>query len=176
MSLRNKRRLKRLLSKILGLIILAVAIAYAYYKHRTIEAIISIALFYVYRHLFIKQWHANSLYACFIVTSIVLLILINIELPLNLSVLCSVLITFILTLISYYLKDYIDSRKALQKYENKYKELSTTPLEHISIETLHNLFPDINDEVIQIVYNYIHKDKSITANYFANANYISEIK
>lgn len=79
MKLKTKRKIKRIIARIVGLLLMIAALLFAYYKDKLIETIISMITFYVFRHSFEKQWHAKSMYECFFVTTIVLIVLINIE-------------------------------------------------------------------------------------------------
>lgn len=155
---------------ILGVITLVTALFLSYLKDRLIETSISIFLFYIFRFQFEKQWHASSTYMCFLITSIVLVVIINIEVPLSTSILFAIIITFILTYISYYVKDYYEMKlkiTKIKKYEQK-------DIYNLSLEELLKLFPNIKDRKIKIVYGYLHRDNKITAYEYAENWDISE--
>ena len=181
MKLSTRRRIKRYLGWLLGIITLATALFFAYYKDRLIETSISIILFYVFRRLFEKQWHASSTYMCFFVTSIVLIIIVNAELKLSTSIFFSVIITFVLTIISYYVKDYYDNKIKL-KY---IKKMNTKAIANLTLEELLTRLPNVKESIIKIVYGYWHKDRSVTLLEYVDScnisqallyNYINKVK
>ena len=175
MKLRTKRKIKRIISRVLAVLLMLASLAFAYYKDKLIETSITIILFYVYRHLFEKQWHANSIYACFSVTTIVLIVLINIEVKLSISILFSVILTFIITLISYYVRDYLDNKVLVNTYKKKLESINSKSIENLTEDEMIKLLSSIKYETIHLVYEYLHRDKTtLTASGFAYRNNISE--
>ena len=175
MKLRTKRKVKRILSRLLAVLLMLAAILFAYYKDKLIETSISIIVFYIFRHLFEKQWHASSMYACFCATATVLIVLINIEVKITISILSSVIMTFILTLISYYFRDYLDNKLLVKMYKTKLENLNSKSIENLKEDELIKLMPSIKYETIHIVYEYLHREKtSLTASGFAYRHNISE--
>lgn len=171
MRLRTKRRIKRFLGKALAVLLLISSLIFAYFQNKVIETIVVIALFYIYRFLFRKQWHANSLYLCFCITAIVLLIIINMESKLSISILFLIIITFILTTISYLVSDYIDNKVLVNHYEKKMSLLNNKCIENLTEEEMIKLFPNIKESIIKIVYEYLHRD--ISAEDFAYKHNLS---
>lgn len=174
MKLKTKRKIKHYIGIILGVLLIVLALLIAYFKDRLIETSLSIITFYIYRYLFEKQFHANSMFNCFVITSIVLVFLINIEVRITTSVLFSITITFVLTLISYYVRDYLDNKVLVSVYKGKYEKFNHKAIDNLSEEEMIYLMPNIKFEVIHITYNYLHKPKNITAIGFAYKNGISE--
>lgn len=175
MKYQNKLRLKMLGYNILGFIILGIICLIAYLNDKLIETGITIILFYIYRRLFEKQYHARSLYLCGFISIIVFIIIIRIEVSITISILFSVVLTFIITLVSYYVRDYFDNKILINTYKKKLESLNSKALENLTEDEMINLMPSIKYEIIHIVYEYLHRDKSsLTASGFAYRNNISE--
>jgi len=174
MKLRTKRKIKHCIAWLLGIITILVALVISYFFDKLIETIITIILFYIYRCLFEKQWHANSMLGCFFVTSIVLIIIINIEVKITISILFSAILTFILTLISYYVKDYFDDKLLVNNYKNKLEKYNTKCIENLTEDEMAKLMPGIRYETIHIVYGYLHRPKTLNSTGYAYRCNISE--
>ena len=175
MKYQNKLKIKMLGYNILGFIILGIICLIAYFNSKLIETGITIILFYIYRRLFEKQYHASSLYLCGCISILVFIVVIHLEVSITISILFSVILTFIITLISYYIKDYLDNKILVKTYENKLKNINIKALENLTEEEMINLMPSLKYDVIHIVYEYLHRDKScLNASGFAYRNNISE--
>ena len=170
MKLRTKRKIKRIIGWLLGIVTLLTALLFAYFKNRLIETSISIFLFYVFKNLFDKQWHASSTYMCFIVTSIVLILIIYLEIPLSVSILFSAIITFILTYISYHVKIYYEDRAII----NRLKKYKIKAIENLTLEELLNKLPNIKEDIIRIVYGYWHRERGVTLLEYVDSCHISQ--
>ena len=174
MKLKLKIKIRYLLINILSIIVLGLILVFAYFNSKLIETIISIICFYIFRFIFVKQYHAYTSLGCAIVSLVVYCVIILLELNLSESILFSVILTFIVNLISYYVEDYIDSRKQIRLLNDKFNKMKAKRLEELSEDELLRLLPDIKANIIHIVYGYIHRDKGITANEFAYKYNISE--
>lgn len=175
MKYQTKLKIKMLFYNFLGLCIIGIICLIAYLNNKLIETIITIVLFYIYRRLFEKQYHAKSLYLCGIISLIVFTIVIHLEVSVTISILFSIILTFIITLISYYVRDYLDNKILNKQYENKLNSFNSKCIENLTEEELINALPKIKYEVIHIVYEYLHRDKTtITASGFAYRHNISE--
>ena len=108
MKLRNKLRIKLFSYKMLGVGTLLLSLFIAFLLQRLIETSITILLFYPYRSLYEKQFHAKSMFVCSGISIIVLTIVSLLELPLSISILFSIILTFIITTISYHVRNYMD--------------------------------------------------------------------
>lgn len=175
MSYQNRLRLKFAFYNILGMLILATILLIAYFYNKLIETSITIILFFIYRRLFEKQYHAKSLYLCGIISIIVFIIIIHLEVSLTLSILSSVILTFIITLISYYLRDYLDNDILVKNYEKRLKTMNLKRLENLSEDEMYNLFPNIKYSELKIVYEYLHRPKGLGAEEFAYKHDLSAV-
>lgn len=175
MKYQNKLKLKMLGYNILGFIILGIICLIAYFNDKIIETGITIVLFYIYRKLFEKQYHASSLYLCGFISIIVFTIIIHLEVSITISILFSVVLTFIITLISYYIRDYLDNKILIKVYKKKLESINIKALENLTEEEMIKLMPSLRYDVIHIVYEYLHRDKtSLNASGFAYRNGLSE--
>lgn len=103
------------------------------------------------------------------------IIVINIELSITISVLFSVIITFAITTISYLVRDYLDKKILVKTYKDKLDSFKHKALENLTEEEMINLMPKIKYDVLHIVYEYLHRDKTtLTASGFAYRHNISE--
>ena len=149
-------------------------IGFSILKSKAIETSVVILLFFIYRRMFEKQYHASSLYLCSFISIIVFIVIINIEVSLEISILMSVILTFTITLISYYVKDYLDTKVLVQKYKSKIERYDIKCLENLTEEEMIELMPSIRYEILHIVYGYLHRAKTLTASGYAYRNSISE--
>lgn len=99
---------------------------------------------------------------CSLITFSVLFALIRIEASFEISILNIVFLVFFIPLASFLIRDRLD-----------YQFVSHKRIETISIEELYQLLPNIRADVIEISYNFIHKDKSMSAIEYAYKNNIS---
>lgn len=175
MKLKIKIKIKYILYYLLGVATLLVILFIAYIKDRLLETSIIIVLFYIYRHLFEKQFHASSLWLCSFISIIVFIVVVNLEVNISISVFISIILTFIVTLVSYYVRDYLDTKILVNSYKEKLFKLNSKALENLTEDEMISLMPSIKYEIIHIVYEYLHRDKSsLTASGFAYRNNISE--
>lgn len=174
MKYQTKLKLKKLWFELLGLITLCVIIGFSIFKNKVVETSIVIVLFFIYRRMFEKQYHASSLYLCSFISIIVFIVIINIEVSLTISILMSVALTFIITLISYYVRDYLDTKVLVKKYKSKIERYDVKCLENLTEEEMIKLMPGIRYEILHIVYGYLHKPKNLTASGYAYRNNVSE--
>jgi hypothetical protein len=75
MKLRTKRKIRKYTAILIGILILAIALIISYFQNKLLETCITIILFYTYRSLFEKQFHAKSVYLCAFISFIILLIM-----------------------------------------------------------------------------------------------------
>ena len=172
-----KKKLYRLYLKckfisysLLGIFTLALILGIAYLNNRFIETSITAMTFFIFRKLFEKQYHSKSLLLCSAISIIVFTIVSLIELPLNISILFSIVIAFIITTISYFVKDYLDSLEKLKQVSKTRKKA----LENLTLKEMLELMPNIKTDIIEIVYGYLHKDKTLNAYGYARSKNISE--
>lgn len=174
MSYQKKIRIKFIFYEFLGLLIIGSILGVAYLHSKIIETALVMVLFFIYRRLFEKQYHASSLYLCGIISIIVFIVIIHLEVNLSISILYSALLTLIMTLISYYVKDYFDNKLLVKKYKAKLDSFSDKCLENLTEEEMIKLMPNIRYEVLHIVYGYLHRPKNLTASGYAYRNSVSE--
>ena len=175
MKLKTKIKIKYILYYLLGVATLLLILFIAYLKNRLIETGITIILFYIYRNLFEKQFHAKSLLMCSFISVCVFVIIINIELSITISILFTVVLTFIITLVSYYVRDYLDNKVLVKTYKNKLESFNNKSLEALTEDELIKLMPNIRYDTIHIVYEYLHRNKHLmNASGFAYRHNISE--
>ena len=175
MKLKTKIKIKYFLYYLLGVATLLVILFMAYLKERLLETSITIVLFYIYRNLYDKQFHASSLWLCSFISVIVFIIVVNIEASINISILFSIVIMFIITTTSYFVKDYLDNRILVKTYKSKLDSFKHKALENLTEEEMVRLMPKIRYDILHIVYEYLHRDKTtLTASGFAYRNNISE--
>lgn len=167
-------KIKKLGLYLLSLVTLGVILGIAILNNKAIETSITIVLFFIYRKLFTKQFHASSLYLCAFISIIVFIVIINIEVNLATSILISVVLTFTITLISYFVRDYLDTRVLVKKYRIKLETFDVKCVNNLTEEEMIKLMPSIPYDVIHIVYGYLHKPNTISASGYAYRNNISE--
>lgn len=165
-----KKKLYRLYLKckfisysLLGIFTLILILGIAVINERFIETSITIICFFIFRNLYDKQYHSKSLLLCSAISVIVFTIVSLLELKINVSILSSVILSFIITTISYYVKDYLDNKTIKQK-----------ALENLTLEEMFTLLPNIKHDILIIVYDYLHKGRTLTAYGFARSKNISE--
>ena len=158
-----KRITRNSLISFAGICIIGVILSFAYITNKLFETILAIILFYVYRRFYNKQYHSKSLVLCAIISVLVFTFLTLLEFPKTTSVLSPTIFILLVTTISYVFKCYIDLKKKKVKTFN-----------NISKEEMLLLLPNISVEKIEIVYEYIHRDKTIKAFNYAYNKQISE--
>lgn len=160
MTLKSKRKIKYVSSKILGILIVVLILIIAKISNKLIETTFSIVIFYVYRNLFKTQWHANSMINCCIVTFVVLLLIIKIEINVYVSCLFSILLIFFINTISY-------KMCGCEIITNK-------NIREMSFDELYAILNNVDYQTVKVVYNYYHKEPTKTALQFAYEQNISE--
>lgn len=173
MKLKNKIKLKEFYFQILGLLTLGIILGFAIWKNKAVETSITILLFFIYRRLFEKQYHASSLYLCSLISIIVFIVVIKLETNITISVLTSVMLTFVITLISYYVRDYFDNKILIKRYKEKLEAFSDKCLENLTEDEMIQRMPKVRYEIIHIVYGYLHRGTQ-NASLYAYKNNISE--
>ena len=161
MTLKSKRKIKFIISKILGILIIVLTLTIAKLSNKFIETTFSIVIFYVYRNLFKTQWHATSMINCCIITFVILLLIVKIEINIYISCLFSVLLIFFINTISY-------------KMCSNHEILSHKNIRELSFDELYAILQDVDYQVVKIAYNYYHKENTKTALEFAYEQNISE--
>ena len=174
MKLKTKRKIKRFFARILGLIVVSLALIIAYFNNKIPETLISIVMFYIFRSLFEKQWHARSMYVCACITFVVLCVLIKLELHITISIFYSVVLTFCLTFISYFIKDYNDNIYLIKEYKSKLKSINAKCIENLTLEEMVSALPKVRIDIIKVVYGYLHRNKQINIINYAYNNGVSE--
>lgn len=176
--LKLKIRLKFILNNIISVLVIALLLFVAYLSNKLIETCITMILFYIFRKMFNKQYHSYSIWGCALVSIIVFLTIIKLEFNLSQSILFIVIITFIVNLISYYVSNYIE-------YKNKFGKRKSKKIENLTLEEMKELFPDVEEDKLNIVYGYFHRPKTLTSyGYVLKCNisertlfrYVKEIK
>ena len=172
MKYRNKLRLKFLGYSVLGILTNALILVIAWLLEREIEVAITMICFFVFRPLYEKQYHAKSLFRCSIISTIVFMIVANIEVEKSISILLSVVLAFVITLISSYVKEFIENKILLKVYIDKLESIKTKCLENLTEEEMIAFMPKIRKDVIHIVYGYLHRENKINAEIYAIQNNI----
>ena len=168
MKLKTRRIIRFLWFYFISLAVLSLILFFRYISHKLLETSITVILFFIFRKLFIKQYHAKSLYLCALISILIFgLIIIPLELNKNISILSPILLTFLVNLISFNIKEYKDNKILLDKYKLKLKTINTKALENITENELYQLLPSIDYRKLKIVYEYLHKPKDISADEFA---------
>lgn len=154
---------------------LCIILFVAYFKTRFIETSLTIVLFFNYRRLFEKQYHASSLYLCSLISVIVFIIIVGFETSLSFSIFISITLTFTLTCISYIIKDYIDKKLFYMRLYRETEVKQALPLlENLGLQEICELLPNLKYSTIKLVYDYLHRDTEMTAIEFADNNNVSE--
>lgn len=174
MKLKTKRKLNYILGWMLGIVFILTTLLVAYLYNKLIEVCVTFILYHVYRGLFEKQYHANSVIKCFIITNIVFFILIKLSVKFSISILITVLLTFIFTVLSYYVQEYLDSKILVKMYTKRLLLFDSKCIENLTEDELIKALPKIRYNIIHIVYGYLHRDFGITASGYAYRNNISE--
>lgn len=172
MKYRNKLRLKLLGYSILGILTNALILVIAWLLEREIEVAITMVCFFIFRPLYEKQYHAETLFRCSIISIIVFTIVANIEVEKSISILLSVILAFVITLISSYVKEFIENKILLKMYIDKLESIKTKCLENLTEEEIIAFMPKIRKDVIHIVYGYLHRENKINAEIYAIQNNI----
>ena len=170
----NKLKLIKLLYTLLGVATIVVILFIAWMNERLIETSISIILFYIYRPLYDKQYHAKTLPLCSLVSISVFTVISNMELDIATSIFNTIVLTFVVTSISYFVKDFLDSKILIKKYEEKLKRFEYKCLENLTENEMLERMPKIRKEVIHLVYNYLHRRQGISGSDYAFKNNIGE--
>lgn len=177
MSYRLKWKLKKTMYKALGILTIVVILAFSWFNNTFAPMVISLGCFYIFRPLFSKQYHAKTLLRCSIISVIVFTVFSRLTLPINESILVSIMLTFLLTYASYVIKDLLDTKVLAKEYAKRIEELEfprRKALENLSKDELIALMPHIRKDIIDIVYGYLHKPKTLNAVGYALKVNVSE--
>ena len=177
MSYKTKWKIKKFMYKILCVLTLLIILIISWFNNTFIPMIISLGCFYVFRPLFAKQYHSKTLLRCSIVSVIIFTVLSKITLPITESILCSIVLTFTVTYISYIVKDLLDTKVLAEQYAKRIEQLEfpkRKALENLSKEELLSLIPHVRKDIIDIVYGYLHKPKTLNAVGYAMKVNVSE--
>lgn len=167
MKFKLKLRLKFAFYHVLGFLTVLTILGIAYLFDKVLETLTIIVLFYIYRTMFVKQFHAKSLYLCSFISIIVFSLVIQLELKFNISIIFSSVLTFMITYLSYTLKEFLDLKSySTLKVPNKC-------IENLSEDEMVKLLPDIREDIIHIVYGYLHRE-GVTSIGYAYGQGISE--
>ena len=166
---RLKIKSKFILYHFLGIFTLVVILGLSALFDKFIETSITIVFFFLFRTFYVKQYHSKSLILCSVISTFVFLFVIILELKINISITYSVILSVVITTISYYVKDYFDNKDIIASYKSKKK-----CLENLTLDEMIELMPNIKKDILEIVYGYLHKDRSITAFAYSNSRHISE--
>ena len=174
MTYKRKLKLKIMWFRTLGVLTHIAILTLSFFYDKFIESIISIVFFYVFSPMFDKQFHSASAYRCSAISIIVFVILNRATLRTGESLFCAMLLTFALTAGSYIVRDILDTTVLVDTYRKKLAKFEHKALENLTENELYEALPNIPYEILQIVYKYIHRPKTISATAFAMRNYISE--
>ena len=150
----------QLFYSIIGVVELLLILIIASFNNRLLEMIITIFLFFVYRSKYEKQFHAETLMQC-AVLSVIIFGIISAFIPSkNISILASVFVPYYVTLISYYIKDYNDKNKLLTK-----------KLESMTYDEMKARFTTYTEYEIKAVYSYINRGEKLADHIAMKYNY-----
>ena len=172
MKYRSKLKLKFFGYTLLGILTNVIILIIAWLLEREVEVAITMICFLIFRPLYEKQYHAETLFRCSIISIIVFTIIANIEVEKSISILLSVILAFVITLVSSYIKEFIENKILLEAYKNKLESIKTKCLENYTEDELIQLMPKIRKDVIHIVYGYLHRENKINAEIYAIQNNI----
>lgn len=162
MNYKIRLKSKFLFYHILGFLTLLIILGIAYIFDKVLETFITIILFYVYRTMFTKQFHAKSLYLCSAISIVVFALIIQLELKFNASIVFSSILTFLIIYLSYTLRDYLDNKIIIKSYtfiDNR------KCIENLSKDEMIKILPSIREDIIDIVYGYFHREALTSIGY-----------
>ena len=177
MKYKVKWKFKKLMYKLLGILTILIILMFSWFNNTFIPVIISLGCFYAFRPLFSKQYHAKTLLRCSIVSIIVFGVFSKLTFPISESILVSIVLTFLLTYASYVLKDLLDTKVLAEQYAKRIEALEfpkRKALENLTKEELLNLMPHVRKDIVDIVYGYLHKPKTLNAVGYAMKVNVSE--
>jgi len=158
MMFKLKLKIKFLFYHLLGFLTVGIILCIAYLFDKLFETLTVMLLFYIYRSMFTKQWHSKSLYLCSFISIIVFSLLIQLELKFSASIIFSIILTFMMTFISYNIRDYLDNKIIIKNYENRLINIPNKCIENLSEDEMVKLLPDVREDIIHIVYGYLHRE------------------
>lgn len=173
MMFKLKLKIKFLFYHLLGFLTVGIILCIAYLFNKLFETLTVMLLFYIYRSMFTKQWHSKSLYLCSFISIIVFSLLIQLELKFSASIIFSSILTFMITFISYNIRDYLDNKIIIKNYENRLINIPNKCIENLSKDEMVKLLPDVREDIIHIVYGYLHRE-GVTSIGYAMSCGISE--
>ena len=168
MKYQNKLKLKYTLYSILGIFTNLIILLFARLFEREIEVLITMICFFLFRKLFEKQYHCKTLLKCSIVSIAIFSIVAIVEVDKSISILLSIILSFVITFVSYFVKDYIDKNVIVRKLNST----KVKCLENLSEEEMIKLMPNLREDIIHIIYGYLHKPKKTNAEIYAIQNNI----
>lgn len=125
-----------------------------------IEMITMIPLFYVFTKRYDKQYHKGTVIKCVCFTLFIFTMICIFTPTKHISLFISVFSMYGLTTASYYVRDYIDKQKLLQK-----------KLESMTFEEMKERFTNISEYDIKCVYEYINRGDKLADNIAMKYNY-----
>lgn len=121
MKSKTRIRLRLFSAKVIGVVMIIIMTIVSLLLHRPIEMLSITIFFYIYRSLYTKQYHSDSILLCGIITIVVFTVIALASLELSVSILISCISTFILTSCSYHYRDYLDI-KAMKNNQVPYRQ------------------------------------------------------
>ena len=143
----------KLFYSVVGIVEILAILFVGWINNRLLEVCIIVTLFFIFRSMYEKQWHAETLLKC-ATYSVIVFFFISIAVPSkNISIMISVLVPFLMTFISYHVTNYFDT---LQKLKKK--------LESMSLDEMKERFTDHTDYELKAVYSYINRENKLADN------------
>ena len=125
-----------------------------------IEMATMIPLFYIFTKLYDKQYHKDSVIKCVGFTLLVFTFICIFTPTKHISLFISVFAMYGLTTISYYVRDYLDKQKLLQK-----------KLESMTLQEMKDKFKHLTEYDIICAYEYINRGSKLGENIAIKYNY-----
>lgn len=102
-----------------SLLQLLVMILFGVFNETLIEMVILYVCFFYFRETFEKQFHANSMWGCTLITILVYWFSSRIIPNKQMSVLLSIIFTYLINMVSFYTRDYLDIKNANKEIGKK---------------------------------------------------------
>ena len=142
----------------IGNIIALLVIGYIF--DHFIEMATMIPLFYIFTKRYDKQYHKDTVIKCICFTLLIFTIICIFTPTKHISLFISVFSMYGLTTISYYVRDYLDNQKLLQK-----------KLESMTFEEMKVRFTSFSEYDIKCAYDYINRGDKLADNIAMKYNY-----
>lgn len=148
-------RLSKVTLTYTGLLILQYAVLFiiAYVTDRVVEWVTMIPLFFTYTKRFNKQSHCETLFKCSTATTIIVGLSFILMPSKNEFIFTSVITVYIITVVSYYVRDYADKCKLLEK-----------KLESLTFDEMCQRFPDYSVSDLKCIYAYVNRGNALADN------------